>query len=86
MNIKWVVYVLAMAVTALSIIVGLQFQDFHNSRVDARTDSRATWSAVICTIEQSELSNPKTSAAKKAQAVKFWTDILVNRVHTTPCD
>lgn len=50
-----------------------------------RQDIKRTWHAVICTIEQSVISDKTMPYKKKVRIVKFYDGLLVNSVGAMPC-
>lgn len=82
---KGAIQFLTVWLTCLSGMVALQFALASYDREAGRANNRAVWHTVICSIQDSTLANRKISPEQKAEAVKFWTSLLVNKVHTKPC-
>ncbi len=81
---KLMVYLNLVLALALSGIVAAEFASILQARNAARADSRATWRAVICTIEVDSLKRP-ISDKQKQTVVKFWDELLIEKVHSQPC-
>lgn len=52
---------------------------------EARRDSKATWHAVICTIEQGDIHNKNLTVEQKRASIKFFDGLLINQVGTVGC-
>lgn len=51
----------------------------------ARQNNKETWHGVICSIEKFTVQRKDLSLERKQSALKFYDDLLVNNVKTTPC-
>ena len=74
---KFMVYVLLVAVLSLGIVVGYQFDSITKSRAEARQRNLETWHQVICSIEHT-VESASLSDAKKRQVIKFYDGLLLN--------
>ena len=81
---RFMVYVLLVAMVSLSIVVGFEFEAISNSRTEAQNRNLATWHQVICKIEVTVLSTPGMTDAKKQRAVDFYDGLLQN-IGAAPC-
>lgn len=80
---KFMVWLLAATMLALSILVGYQFDQITTSRAVYRAQNLRTWHQVICSIETAVIAS-KAPPARKIAAVKFY-DRLLEQIHAAPC-
>lgn len=73
---KVIVYGLIVAVLALSVTVGLQFNAIATARSQGRIEYLNSWHKVICRIEGTELANPKATVAVKEKTINYWDNTL----------
>lgn len=73
-----VVVVLSVVISVALVSSGIAF--FLRSKENANT-----WHAVICSIEQAVIEDPKQPREEKVRFIKFYDGLLVNQVHTQPC-
>lgn len=82
---RTLIYILFAWMLGLSILTAFQYDQIQQSRIASRNDATAIWRGVICQLETTEVQNKKLTPAQHAAAVQFWTNLLVAKVHTTPC-
>lgn len=82
---RYLLIVLSVVTLTASALAGWALYDRFAEGNRAVKDNKATWHAVICTIEAATVKNPKTTRAEKAQSLAFFDGLLVNNVGTKPC-
>ncbi len=70
----------------LAAVAGIALLVRFNETNRLRNDQAHVWRAVVCSIEDQVLRSQDATWAQQRRALRFYDHLLVDDVHTAPCN